>query len=88
MVHNSFIQSHHSSTGSDDLAVATNRWSHEDQENSSPSCAHSGNPGLCAFVAVLTLSMIQDKAMVASKHFLIETEDKLKDGLGNMSIFL
>ena len=88
MVHNSFIQSHHSSTGSDDLAVATDLWSHEDQENSSPSCAHSGNPGLCVFVAVLTLSMIQDMAMAASKHYLVETADKLKDSLGNMLIFL
>ena len=87
-MYNSSIQSRHLPTGSDDLAAATDLWSHEDQENSFPSCAHSGSPGLCVFVAVLTLSMIQDKAMVASKHFLIETEDKLKDGLDNMSIFL
>ena len=59
MVHNSFIQSHHPSTGSDDLAVATDLWSHEDQENSSPSCAHSGNPGLCAFVYLWLCSFFQ-----------------------------
>ena len=29
--------------------------------------------------------MIQDMAMAASKHYLVETADKLKDGLGNMS---
>ena len=43
---------------------------------------------ICVFVAVLILSMIQDRAMVASKNYLIETEDKLENGLGNMSIFL
>ena len=31
---------------------------------------------ICVFVFVLILAMIQDQAMVASKHFLIETENK------------
>ena len=64
---------HSKSTGRDDLAVATDRQSHEDQEHSSP-CAHFGTPGICAFVSVLILAMIQDKAMVASELVLIETQ--------------
>ena len=28
------------------------------------------------FLSVLILAMIQDQAMVSSKHFLVETEDK------------
>ena len=28
------------------------------------------------FVSVLILAMIQDQALVSSKHFLVETEDK------------
>ena len=80
MVHNSFIQSHHSPTGSDDLAVATDRWSHEDQENSSPRahCKCNGPGTFCVSVSVsvLILAMIQDQALVSSKHFLVETEDK------------
>ena len=31
---------------------------------------------ICVFGSVLILSMIQDQALVASKHFLVETEDK------------
>ena len=31
---------------------------------------------ICVFVFVLILAMIQDQALVASKHFLIETENK------------
>ena len=31
---------------------------------------------ICVFVSVLILAMIQDQAMVSSKHFLVETEDK------------
>ena len=31
---------------------------------------------------VLILAMIQDQALVASKHYLVETEDKVEDGLG------
>ena len=31
---------------------------------------------LCVCVFVLILAMIQDQALVASKHFLIETENK------------
>ena len=46
------------------------------------------------FVSVLILAMIQDQALVASKHYLVETkdknladnlaetEDKIEDGLG------
>ena len=30
---------------------------------------------ICLFVSVLTLAMIQDQALVSSKHFLVETED-------------
>ena len=73
MVQNVLIQSHHFTTGSDDLAGATDRYSHEDQEHSSP-CAHSGNPGICVFLFLLILAMIQDKAMVASELVLIETQ--------------
>ena len=31
---------------------------------------------ICVFVSVLILAMIQDQALVASKHLLVETEDK------------
>ena len=31
---------------------------------------------ICVFVIVLILAMIHDQALVASKHFLIETENK------------
>ena len=34
------------------------------------------------FVSVLILAMIQHQALVASKHYLVETEDKVEDGLG------
>ena len=30
---------------------------------------------ICVFVSVLILAMIQDQALVSSKHFLVETED-------------
>ena len=60
-------------TGRDDLAEAANHSRHEDQEHSSP-CAHSGNPGICVFLFLLILAMIQDKAMGASELVLIETE--------------
>ena len=30
---------------------------------------------------VLILAMIQDQALVASKHYLVETEGKLEDGI-------
>ena len=36
---------------------------------------------------VLILAMIQDQALVASKHYLVETVDKIEDGLGTF-IFL
>ena len=31
---------------------------------------------ICVFVSVLILAMIQDQALVSSKHFLVETEDR------------
>ena len=34
------------------------------------------DPGICVFVFALILTMVQDQALVASKHFLIETENK------------
>ena len=34
------------------------------------------DPGIFVFVPVLILAMIQDQALVASKHFLVETENK------------
>ena len=42
---------------------------------------------ICVFGSVLILSMIQDQALVASKYYLAETEDKIEDGLGTF-IFL
>ena len=39
------------------------------------------------YICVLNLAMIQDQALVASKHYLVETEDKVEDGLGTF-IFL
>ena len=63
--------------GCDEVAVATDRQRHEDQEYSSPR-AHCkfNDPGICVFVFALILTMVQDQALVASKHFLVETEDK------------
>ena len=64
------------------MAVATDQQRHEHQEYSSPR-AHCmcNDPGICVlcicvFVTVLILAMIQDQALVASKHFLVQTEDK------------
>ena len=31
---------------------------------------------ICVFVFVLILAMIQDQALVASKHYLVETENQ------------
>ena len=72
-----FLQRRNFPTGCDELAVATDRQRHEDQEYSSPP-AHClcNDPGIFAFVSVLILAMIQDQALVASKHYLVETEDK------------
>ena len=39
-------------------------------------CAVCNDPGIFVFVSVLILAMIQDQALVASKHYLVETEDK------------
>ena len=63
-------------TGCDELAVATDRQRHEDQEYSSPR-AHCkcNDPGIFVFVSVLILAMIQDQALVASKHYLVETNE-------------
>ena len=59
------------------MAVAADRQSHEDQEYSSPPVHCKRNdPGTFVFVSVLILAIIQDQALVASKHLLIETEDK------------
>ena len=74
-------------TGSGDLTEAADHSRHEDQEHSSP-CAHSGNPGICVFVSVLILAMLQDKAMVASKHYLVETEAKSKGVRGSFFLYL
>ena len=69
-----------SPTGCDDLSVATDRQRHEDQESSSPRahCKCNGPGTFCVSVSVsvLILAMIQDQALVASKHYLVETEDK------------
>ena len=32
-------------------------------------------------LVVLILAMIQDQALVASKHYLVETEGKIEDGI-------
>ena len=67
-------------SGSDDLAEAADRQPHEDHEDSTPR-AHSGNdPGICVCVSLLSLAIIQ--ALVASKHYIVETENKPKGGLG------
>ena len=65
-------------TGCDELAVATDRQRHEDQEYSSPP-AHCkcNDPGISVFLYLcicvfLILAMIQARP----KHFLVETEDK------------
>ena len=59
------------------MAVAADRQSHEDQEYSSPPVhCKCNDPGTFVFVSVLILAIIQDQALVASKHLLIETEDK------------
>ena len=59
------------------MAVATNRQRHKDQEYSSSS-AHCkcDDPGIFVFVSVLILANIQDQALVASKHLLVETENE------------
>ena len=63
------------------MAVAADRQSHEDQEYSSPPVhCKCNDPGTFVFVSVLILAIIQDQALVASKHFLVETEnEKLVD---------
>ena len=59
------------------MAVAADRQSHEDQEYSSPPVhCKCNDPGTFVFVSVLILAIIQDQALVASKHFLVETENK------------
>ena len=67
-------------TGSDDLAEAADRQPHEDHKDF-PLCAHFCNdPGICVCVSLLSLAIIQ--ALVASKHYMVETDNKPKGGLG------
>ena len=81
-------------TGCDELAVAADRQRHEDQEYSSPpSHCKCNDPGILVFVSVLILAMIQDQALVASKHYLIETNenspgDKQEDNGWEIFVFL
>ena len=57
------------------MALAADQQSHED--NSSPPVhCKCNDPGTFVFVSVLILAIIQDQALVASKHFLVETENK------------
>ena len=70
------------STGSNDLAVATDRQRHEDQESSAPR-AHCkcNDPGIVFFLYLFLCScnaMIKD--IKASKHFLIETKNTTTHG--------
>lgn len=59
------------------MAVAADRQSHEDQEYSSPPVhCKCNDPGTFVFVSVLNLAIIQDQALVASKHFLVETDNE------------
>ena len=39
-------------------------------------------------MSVLILAMLQDKAMVASKHYLVETEAKSKGVRGSFFLYL
>ena len=61
------------------MTLAADQQSHED--NSSPPVhCKCNDPGTFVFVSVLILAIIQDQALVASKHFLVETEnEKLVD---------
>ena len=59
------------------MSVAADRQRHEDQEYSSPPVhCKCNDPGTFIFVSVLILAIIQDQALVASKHFLVETENE------------
>ena len=40
------------------------------------------------FLSLLSLAMIQDQALVASKHYLVETKEKPGDGLGRVTHFV
>ena len=40
------------------------------------------------FVSLPSLAMIQDQALVASKHYLVETKEKPGDGLGRVTHFV
>ena len=63
------------------MAVAADRQRNEDQDYSSPPVhCKCNDPGTFVFVSVLILAIILDQALVASKHFLVETEnEKLMD---------
>ena len=58
------------------MAVAADRQSHEDQDYSSPVHCKCNDPGTFVFVSVFILAIIQDQALVASKHFLVKTENE------------
>ena len=58
------------------MSVAADRQSHEDQDYSSPVHCKCNDPGTFVFVSVFILAIFQDQALVASKHFLVETENE------------
>ena len=60
------------------MAVGTDWQRHEDQECSFPRARCKCNdPGICVFLYLcFILALIQDQALVASKHYLIETKEK------------
>ena len=61
---------------------------HEDHEGSPPRAHSCNEPGICVFTSVLYLAMIHDQALMASKHFLVETENKPEGGLGRFKLIL
>ena len=60
------------------MAVGTDWQRHEDQECSFPRARCKCNdPGICVFLYLcFILALIQDQALVASKHYLLETKEK------------
>ena len=61
---------------------------HEHHEGSPPRAHSCSEPGICVFMSVLYLAMIHDQALMASKHFLVETENKPEGGLGRFKLIL
>ena len=59
---------------------------HEDHEGSTPRAHSCNEPGICVFMSVLYLAMIHDQALMASEHFLVETENKPEGGLGRFKL--